>query len=334
MTILPTKGWLPLDFEFDPEPAVVTSAVVRWMEFGSTPLAEPFFQHTIEKLRNASPAAVEVDTSLEAMLAWSERLPAVRPAGFIFHISHCGSTLLANGLKNAPGGVVASEAGAFVRLARWYPDAPSRYLQKRWQSTRRRLFDSLFRLFAHYRSGQSERLVIKFCSLNLFGMRFVRECWPEVPCIVLIREPAEVLVSTLNEKGWLAYKTTDQVRELYGWCDPPTPPEEMPDDEYCARLLARHLEVALESIDDGCEVIDYEDLTSKRIRAIARTFGLDLPEAFERRIFRTYAKDPFHSLLYQDDRAEKRRRAELGAKAAAERWAQAAYLELRARARG
>ncbi len=331
MRTLPTAGWLPLDFEFDPDPALVPGGAVRWMEFGAEPLAEPFFHQTVEKLRNASPAAAELDTSIEAMLAWSERLPPVRPAGFIFHVSHCGSTLVANALKNAPGALVAAEAGAFVRLARWYPEASSPYLRARWGDARRRLFEALFRLFACYRTGQPEKLVIKFCSLNLFAMRFVRQCWPETPCVVLIREPAEVLVSSLNERGWLAYKSAAQVEDLYGWRNPPQPPEEMPDEEYCARLLSRHLEAALESADDGCQIIDYEELLPKRIRAIAAFFGLDLPEAFERRVFRTYSKDPFHLLQYQDDRAEKRRQAERGAKAAAQRWAQSAYLALRAR---
>jgi hypothetical protein len=240
---------------------------------------------------------------------------------------------LANALKGATSTLVAAEAGAFVRLARWYPEASSPYLRARWEATRRRLFEAAFRLFAHYRTGQSERLVIKFSSLNLFGMQFVRRCWPEIPCVVLVREPAEVLVSTLNERGWLAYKDAEHARDLYGWTDPPQPPEEMPNEEFCARLLGRHLEAALASLDDRCRVIDYEELNPKRIRSIAAFFGLELPEALDLRhdLFRVYSKDPSRALPFLDDRPLKRRLASAGVGAAAERWARPAYLELRAR---
>ncbi len=332
--IAATLGWLPIDIEFDPEPAVVTSAAVRWIEFGETPLAEPFFHQTVENLRQAAPAATELDTSLEAMLRMSDRLPAAAPAGFIFHVSHCGSTLVANALKSATGTVVAAEAGPFVRLARWYPEAASPYLRERWHSTRRRLFDSLFRLFAHYRTGEPERLVVKFCSLNLFDMQFVRQCWPQTPCVVLVRDPLAVLVSTLHERGWLAHKDQPElVRMLYGWRDLPQPPSEMPDEEYCARLLGRHMAAAIESIDDRCKVIDYEDLNPKRIREIAAFFGLELPaaEGSLDGVFRTYSKDPANVLPFRDDRAAKRRLASRAAGAAAHRWAMPAYIELRAR---
>jgi hypothetical protein len=66
------------------------------MEIGSTPLAEPFFSHTIDRLRKEDPPPREMETDMETLLRVGARLPQVRPSGFIFHISHCGSTLIAN----------------------------------------------------------------------------------------------------------------------------------------------------------------------------------------------------------------------------------------------
>jgi hypothetical protein len=329
-----TRGWLPVDLDFDPEPAVVTNAVVRWMEFGSRPLSEPFFSHTLAKMHETIPPVAQIDTSLEAMLRMSDCLPPVRPSGFIFHVSHCGSTLLANVLKTAPSTVVASEAAPFVRLARWYPETDQSYLRRRWVSMRKLLFDSLCRLYAHYRNGDAERLVIKFSSLSLFGMKCLRESFPETPCVVLVRDPIDVLVSSLGEAGWLVEKKEPaRVAELYGWTDPPRPIDEMSDEEYCARLLGRHLEAALNAVDDRCKIIDYEDLNRERMGEIAAFFGLELAQHQEdpERLFRTYSKDPAHAMPFRDDRARKQHSATPVVRAAAQQWAMPSYVELRGR---
>jgi hypothetical protein len=333
MTDHPARGWLPIDFDFDPQPAVVPGGSVRWREFGETPLAEPFFRQTLERMEQPV-RPVEIDTSIESMLRMSDRLPEVLPSGFIFHISHCGSTLVANALKGASSTVVAAEATPFVRLARWYPEAPSAYLRRRWARTRKQLFESLFRLFAHYRTGATERLVVKFASLNLFGMRFVRDTWPDVPCVLIVRDPAEVLVSSLGENGWLAHKgDPDLAGTLYGWTDPPFPFSGMSDEEYCGRLLGRHLAAALEATDERCKVVDYEDLNRARMREIASFFGLELPLEPENlaKTFGVYSKDPTGTLGFQNDRALKRCLASRPAVAAAREWAMPAYIELRSR---
>jgi hypothetical protein len=332
-----TRGWLPLDFEFDPQPGVVTSATVRWIEFGSIPLAEPFFWYSVEKARNATPRCSEIDTSIESMLRMSDRLPAAEPAGFIFHISHCGSTLISNAMRSVPNTLVAAEATPLVRLARWYPEPQNHYLRSRWHQTRRRLFESVFRLFAHYSTGETQRLVVKFSSLNLFAMKFVRETWPAIPCVVVVRDPAEVLVSALNESGWLAHKNQPgEPEQFYGWSDPPCPFEEMSNEEYCGQLLGRHLAAALDALDERCQVVDYEDLNPQRICEIANFFGLQVPAKAEdfREIFHVYSKDPAKALSYRDDRERKRRLISAQVRAAARKWAMPSYNELRARSAG
>jgi hypothetical protein len=328
-----SQGWLPLDFEFDPRPGAVTGCEVRWLEFGSTPLDEPFFWHTVEKLRALAPPAVEIDTTCEVMFRLSARLPAVVPAGFIFHISHCGSTLIANAMRNAPNTLVAAEATPFVRLARWFPEPSDRYLRARWFDFRRRLFESAFRLFAHYRTGETERLVVKFSSINTLSMKFVRQAFPDVPCVLVVRDPNDVLVSALNENGWLSHKDrSGEPEAFYGWTNPPRAFAEMSNEEYCAGLLGRHLEAAREAVDAHCRVIDYEDLNPKRMREIAAFFGLELPrESGELgKVFEVYSKDPSKALVYRDDRGMKRRALSRAASEAAQQWAMPHYIELRA----
>src|ERR1700722_13176824 len=252
MTLRPTTGWLPVDIGFDPQAVVVQEALVRWMEFGATPLADPFFDHTVDRLRTATPPARAIETDLDTMVRLT-RLNTIRPAGFIFHLSHCGSTLIANALKTCDRAVVVSESRAVTKLLRIRTQGVSPYLSVRWDRTRRTLLNALFSLFAHYQTGEPQPLVLKFVSLDILSMAVIRSYWPEVPCVVVIRDPVEIMVSILKGGGWLTLK--DQPRltaEVFGWKDLPRSTNEMIAEEFCARVLGRFCDSALQALDDKC----------------------------------------------------------------------------------
>jgi hypothetical protein len=328
MASTPAFGWLPIDIGFDPQPAAVGEALVRWMEFGSTPLAEPFLDHTVDRLREANPAAREIDTDIETLVRVGCRTPAVRPAGFIFHLSHCGSTLIANALKTSGRAIVVSESRALTRLLRNRCEDVHPYLRERWDRTRRTLLNSLFNLFGRYRTGQPEPLVIKFVSLDILSMRVIRSCWPEVPCAVVIRDPVEVMVTILRGGGWMSFKKHPQMaRTLFGWNDPSRSAAEMTNEEYCARVLGRFCASALESLDGNSLVVDYAGLNPKRMREIGEFFGIGIGDTTG--IFERYAKDPAQTLRFSDDHEMKQKLATVLVRSAANQWAMDSYSELR-----
>ena len=335
----PTTGWLPVGIGLDLQPALIREALVHWMEFGSTPLAEPFFDTTVDLLRQASPPAREIHTDIETMLRVSGRLPAVRPHGFIFHLSHCGSTLVANAMKTCDEAVVVAESRPVTHLLRRSPPTLSPYLRERWDETRRTLLDSLFSLFAHYRTGEAEPLVIKFVSLDAMSMQLVRSYWPEVPCVVVIRDPVEVMVTNLKGRGWMSFKEhPEYATQIFGWTDLPRPVAAMIDEEFCARVLGSFCESALQAIpegDGGCMVVDYLDLNPDRMRQIAAFFGIQLREKGKAvdLVFESYAKDPKKKTRFRDDRDLKQKMATVLIRSAANQWAMQSYTELRKRRR-
>ncbi len=104
--------------------------------------------------------------------------------------------------------------------------------------------------------------MVKFSSINLFGLRFVRKAWPDVPCVFVVCDrvvldpavgtPAEVLVSSLHEQGWLAHKgRPGQRARLDGWNEPETPFEAMSNEEDCGHLRGRNLQAALEAVESA-----------------------------------------------------------------------------------
>ena len=325
-------GWLPIELAIDLHPAIVPDGTVRWMEFGASPLAEPFFSHTVDRLRAGAPPAREWETGTDAILRLTCGLSRVKPAGFVFHISRCGSTLVANGLRTAESTVLVSESRAVTKLLLPRSEAGSAYLRQCWTDMRRALLESMFTLFAHYRSGGAERLLIKFASLNTLCLAAVRTYWPDVPCVVIVRDPVEVMVANLSGGGWMDFKNRpERADEMFGF--PGAPVAGMTGEEYAARVVGRLLESVLEAPAPLCQVVDYEDLNERRIRQIGALFGLELPET-ERKlelVLGHYAKDPAARRMFEDDRVRKQQMATPSIRRAAQQWAMPAYINLRAR---
>jgi hypothetical protein len=242
-------------------------------------------------------------------------------------------------MKTCDRAVVVSESRPVSYLLR-RSETLSPYLHERWERTRRMLLHSLFSLFAHYRTGEAESLVIKFVSLDILGLQLVRSCWPEVPCVIVIRDPVEVMVTNLKGRGWMSLKERPEyATQLLGWTDLPRPAAAMIDEEFCARVLGSFCTSALQTLaqngDDRCMVVDYVDLSPDRMREIAAFFGLELREEGKAvdEVFQSYAKDPEKKVRFRDDRDLKQRLATVLTRSAANQWAMESYTELRKRRR-
>jgi hypothetical protein len=324
------RGWLPTAIGLDSQSQ---QAVVRWLEFGSAKLAEPFFAQTVERLRHASPPAKEARSDLEALLELAEGLSAVTPAGFIFHVSHCGSTLIANALKTADRAVVVSEAPPLSILL--HPDSysfgPS---VDTWDRMRQALFRALISIFAHYRGDEPAPVVIKFPSWNILFWSLVRSYWPDVPAIVIIRDPVEVMMGNLNGGGWMEFKKSPELAgRLLGWKNLPRSVQEMSDGEFAARVLRRFYTCAREMADQGSRILDYQEIDVRQIRAIAALFHVELPASrFPiEQILGVYSKDANGAQPFQPDGPRKQKLATGLVRSAAHQWATAAYRDLKSR---
>ena len=323
------RVWLPTAIGLEGESK---QTVVRWMEFGSAKLAEPFFDQTIAKLRRANPPANETQTGLDVLLEIGDGLAPVTPAGFIFHVSACGSTLIANALKSGNAAVV-SEAPAFSILL--HPDA-ERFVSgsgASWAEIRPALLHSVVRLFANYRTGEPEPLVIKVPSWNILFWSVVRSCWPDVPCVVVIREPVEVMIANLSGGGWMEFKKSPELAcRMFGWKNLPRSVEQMSDAEYAARVLRSFYTCAMEMAGERTRILDYRDIDAEEIRSIAAFFGLELPAPDDEieQILGTYSKNPV-ARPFQADSQRKQALATGLVRSAAHQWATPAYRDLKKR---
>src|SRR6185295_5507376 len=189
------KGFLPVD-------AVVVDGRpgLCWMEMSGVSLTEPFFQQTVERARSEQRA--ERFTEFEALLSLEKTLESVAPAGFIFHSSRCGSTLVANACRAITNSIVLSEANAIDKLiARFFTDAADSSVKESLYSV---FLRGVVHALAQRRSGSEQHLFIKFACTSFAQLERITRIWPRVPWIFLYRDPIETIVSNVNDPPtWL-----------------------------------------------------------------------------------------------------------------------------------
>src|SRR5688572_7060783 len=107
-------GWVPFRlFSRGGEPWV------DWVHLGDARFTEPFFEQTIRRcLRHPADALFRHQTPLTALSELYRQRPGLTPAGFVFHWSRCGSTLVAQMLAALEQSTVISEAGPLDAVLR------------------------------------------------------------------------------------------------------------------------------------------------------------------------------------------------------------------------
>jgi hypothetical protein len=312
------RGWLPWRIDEG-------TGVTRWIEtdfpgFSDPFLCEPFFGWCVARARVKVPPRRELETDLSALRAAASQLPEVQPAGIIFHVSRCGSTLVSNALAFAHNALVLSEVASFDQMMSM-AGSPVPY----WSRTGRQGLRDLTTVFAHYRGLPPRQVVVKAGLGKTLDLGTVRAVWPDVPYVVMIRAPLEVVVSNV-------IKPPTQLQLWYQepqWCPLGVPPPVVLDRgprEFCAWVLGRVYQEALRQLDEKCAVLDYRDLTVDSVLRVAARFDLRIPAerlGLFRETFVFDAKAPGKE--FQSDIETKRRAADPELLDATKRWVLASY---------
>src|SRR5258708_18177537 len=158
-----------------------------WRHLGTERLVEPFFDQTIERRRRDPDNRVQDRvTSTEGL----DCLPAVRPpAGFIFHTSRCGSTLVAQVLASVPEHTVISEATILSSIIRPPVTIP--------EVSCAQLLRSVVNALAQPRAEREGPCFIKFGAGSVLDLDLIQCAFPDVPWIFLYRDPLEVMSALL-----------------------------------------------------------------------------------------------------------------------------------------
>ena len=250
---------------------------------------------------------------------------AAMPAGMVFHLSRCGSTLVSRLMCTVPGVVVIAEPAPLNALLRLDADRVD-------ETALVRLVRLLVRVLGRCRHGDERQLVLKCTSWNIGRREVLAAAFPEAPWVWVQRDPVRVLASLFAEPpGWLGLQGRPHgAARLFG-PDPAALPA-MSCVEFAARVLGAILDAA--TTDPGRRLlIDYADLPGAVWQRVAPHFGLEADAAAIER------HDRGVSLLLQGSsiaglhrRCSGRRPATDEMREAAQRFAEPGYRALASRA--
>jgi hypothetical protein len=292
------RGWVPVQF-------VIESGEIffRWMDFSGIDISEPFFRQTLAKM--AGQEDKTQTSSMQDLVTIGSRMPAIQPSCLIFHVSRCGSTLLANALRAGCNCIALSEPKIITDLFHFCNELPAPA-----QHLRDSILQSVVNLYANYQ-GTQQKVIIKLASWNLLSFHVFRKLWPSTPCILLIRHPGEVIVSNLKPGGWLNFRSSPQCASGLLELDE-TQVGQLSDIEFCARIVERLNDAALECSDTKLMIVDYNMIDIDLMPAIAEFIGFDRADLDWNAVkstFHVYSKDQNGIRVFEDDRAAKRSHA-------------------------
>jgi hypothetical protein len=271
--------------------------LIDWCHLGDLPFTDPFFVQTVNRaMAHPFNQLFHRSTPLDA-LAEPDRFE-LRPAGLIFHMTRCGSTLIAQMLASLPANVVLSEPRPIDRILR----APGRLVGVSptilvgW-------LRAMVGALGRRRQAHERDLFIKLDGWHVLLLPLFRRAFPGVPWVCLYREPLEVLAPMVQRfpaeiEPSLVNLTWEQVAA-------------MPIEVYCAHILERICRAAIaHHRQGGGLLIEHRELPEAACTRLLDHFGLRYGPAELARMREVAcfdAKAP--TRRYADDSAAKRQAA-------------------------
>ena len=291
---------------------------VDWCYMGNERFTEPFFTDTIQKrMRLPFNLLFRHQTSIAELLEIIDAARVVPPTGFIFHMSRCGSTLVAQMLAALSKNIVISEA----------PPVDTIIGSKADNTLRGQWFKAIVDAFGRRRADGERNYFIKFDSWNTLDLDFIARVFPDVPWIFLYRNPVEVIVSQMRQRGSQMVPGT-MTRLLPGLSFEDA--LHIPAEEYCARILARMCSTALSHArDKNALLVNYDQLPGAVTGVIAEHFRVPFtPDECDQMeaAARFDAKTP--QMTFEPDTLRKRGEASESIRTAAAIWVDPFYERL------
>lgn len=312
------RDWLPGRIFWDD--ADVEASTVEWLHCDEPRFTDAFLDDTFARLtRRQANVLLRRRTSLAELEAWAAASPGIPPTGFVFHVSRCGSTLLASLLGRLPDALVLSEPGPVDAVIR----AGARLGRERQIALLRAMVSAL----GQARAPGQHQLFVKFDAWNTLQLPLIRAAFPEVPWIFLYRDPVEVLVSALARRG---------VHTVPGFLPPGvfglTADDALDDHAYAARVLGAIYQAGLDHHDPArALLLDYRDLPDAAWTRVARHFGLTLSADDVALLKAASRADPKQSNApFQPDSSDKQAAATVEVRTLASRWMAGAWCRLEA----
>ncbi len=303
------NSWLPVRAALQPD-----GLYLALREIPPAELRDAFMQETVARVAGA-------ESILCIGRGDAAEMPAdAAPAGIVFHVARCGSTVISQLLKEHAGLAVYAEPQPLNELLL----PPQAWPRDDFAAALR----SLGAAFARHAGG---RYVLKLSSWNTLYCELVADAFPRTPWVLSLRDPIEVCVSLLAQlPAWLQ-ESAPPAQRLYRLVQPDGAPRTA--EERVARVFGAFCDAAARLVRGRGRLIRYESLPDAVWDVAAPHFGLAVNDDERRRMAaagRRYSKSPVgRAAAYADDSERKRDAASDALRRAIDEFARPAYDRLR-----
>jgi len=242
-----------------------------------------------------------VDEFIEKYL----RMKTDKKLGFIFHVSRCGSTLVAQMLACNDRFFVLSEPTIINAVL-----DPALNVS---QEKRDLLLKASIQSLACCSPTICERVFIKFRSWNTLYLNQILKNFPNIPWMFIHRNGLEVLQSVVEKPpGWVRSRIN---YAKYFSAFLKINKEEiisMNNDEYVTRMLGTFCRIAKEAISKKKIFVDYYDFNNSLIVAIYKLWDIELNVKeinMMNQVSQLYSKDVNKAERFKPDSKSKKARA-------------------------
>ncbi len=252
--------WLPARAALHP-----TGLYLALREIRPAELQDPFMQETIARVP-ARESVVQV-----AREDVGRGTAGTGPAGIVFHVARCGSTLVSQLLKQQMGAVVYAE-----------PLPVNEVLLPPHKWPRAELVAALRSVGAAFDRHARRPWVWKLTSWNTLFCELVAEAFPATPWALVLRDPLEVAVSLLGTPaGWI-WDDGRPAAAFSRFIDAEGASRSR--EEYVARLYGAFCDAAGRLDPAQGRLVDYAALPAATWETVAPHFGLAVDAAARARM--------------------------------------------------
>lgn len=302
------RGFIPINIEHQESiDSQETGHYIAWLNVGDYQFTESKFRYSIQRLTAEQQQPDRFATDIHLMASNEFLEDTIYPSGFIFHMSRCGSTLLAKAMARVPEHIVIDE-GTPLNDGLWH------YFTNGWRTPvaespeNLALFRNIVLALGRKRTPEQQTYFVKLRSWNVIFIDFIMRAFPDVPCLFVYREPTEVIVSGLMRPVWiLDFKGLPQGGFLSGTSRETT--QAMSTLDYLTTFFERYLQSALSVDSHKLQYLNYEQIRPEKLASILqKAFHYDITPTMLEQMhvqFNYYSKDDSDTLRFSSDREEK-----------------------------
>ncbi len=311
--------------------AITPSQKVVWLDVGDYQFKEWKFRYSIKNLIDNRGLGKCFTTDIQLLMEDDVLTSNLTPTGFVFHMSKCGSTLMAKALAQPSSHMAVSE-GTPLHENLW------QYLTNGWQEpvtltdNRLALIRNLILAMGRRRLSEQRCYFVKFRSWNVTFLEAIQRAFPGTPCLFMYRHPAEVLVSSLNKPTTGQYRLKESGAAAFITGHSAEALRDMSDLDYFTSLYEQHMRFGLTQAQGRMMYLNYRQMTKANLASILQqAFGYTTTEASLQLMqaqFDSYAKDDSGTTRFSPDSQEKQKQVTPEIRGVTDRYLMAWYQQL------